>query len=203
MTRSLTAPSRTCSASTRPPPMAAAADTCTWSSIRRSAPPTGSSTWPDASRGRVCLSTTRCPSTPRPSCEMRLPNPDDREAGVGDERVAAFAPGRVNLIGEHTDYNGGLCLPFARGRGITVSARPIAGTQISVLRRDSGEEDMFESARPGPATGWRAYVRGVCAELAAAGPAAPAARVEIDSDLPAGVGLSSSAALEVALALAL
>jgi galactokinase len=134
---------------------------------------------------------------------MRLPNPDDREAGVGDERVAAFAPGRVNLIGEHTDYNGGLCLPFALGRGITVSARPIAGTQISVLRRDSGEEDMFEPARPGPAIGWRAYVRGVCAELAAAGPAAPAARVEIDSDLPAGVGLSSSAALEVALALAL
>ncbi len=128
---------------------------------------------------------------------------DERVAGFGYESVAAFAPGRVNLIGEHTDYNGGLCLPFALERGVTVTARAIPGTRISVLTREFGQEDAFESARPEPATGWRAYVRGVCAELAAAGLAAPAARVEIESDLTAGVGLSSSAALEVALALAL
>jgi galactokinase len=124
-------------------------------------------------------------------------------AANANERAVAFAPGRVNLIGEHTDYNCGLCLPFALELGVTVSARAISGTMMSVLTHDSGEEDVFEAAWPAPATGWRAYVRGICAELAAAGPAAPAARIEIESDLPAGVGLSSSAALEVALALAL
>jgi galactokinase len=118
-------------------------------------------------------------------------------------RVTAFAPGRVNLIGEHTDYNGGLCLPFAIERGITVTAEPHGGDEIEVRARDLGARDRFSLRAMEPATGWRAYVRGVAAELIAAGHPVPAARLEITSELPAGGGLASSAALTVATALAL
>ena len=95
-------------------------------------------------------------------------------------RVVAFAPGRVNLIGEHTDYNGGLSLAFAIREGVTVSVEPGGGDH---------DDDP--------------YVRGTIAELRAAGVEVPDVRVSIESDLPQGSGLSSSAALEVALCLAL
>jgi len=119
------------------------------------------------------------------------------------ERCIAFAPGRVNLIGEHTDYNDGLSLPFAIEQGVTVTATRIAGDEIEARALDLGEEDRFARSRPEAAAGWRAFVRGAVAELAAAGHAVPATRVEITGTLPQGGGLSSSAALEVALCLAL
>jgi galactokinase len=115
----------------------------------------------------------------------------------------AHGPGRVNLIGEHTDYNGGLCLPFAIARGVTVSAERIDGDDVVAVARDLGEEDRFALASPPPTSGWRAFVRGLVAELRAAGHSVPAARVEIEGEVPRGAGLSSSAALETALALAL
>jgi galactokinase len=119
-------------------------------------------------------------------------------------RVVAFAPGRVNLIGEHTDYNDGLALPFAVARGVTVTAtRLTRGAEVEALAHDLGEADRFPLVRPGPAAGWRAYVRGVVAELQAAGHELPAVRLEIAGTIPSGSGLSSSAALEVALGLAL
>ena len=118
-------------------------------------------------------------------------------------RVIAFAPGRVNLIGEHTDYNGGLCLPFAIDQGITVAATPLGVREIEVHARDLGASDRFLLTAIEPAFGWRAYVRGVAAELAAAGRGLTGARLEITSDLPAGGGLASSAALTIATALAL
>src|SRR4051794_28863495 len=93
----------------------------------------------------------------------------------------AYAPGRVNLIGEHTDYNGGLSLPFAIARGVTVTA-------------DAGGDEVVLDA---PAA--EPYVRGIVAELGFTG----GVRLSIDSDLPIGAGLSSSAALCVATALAL
>jgi galactokinase len=115
----------------------------------------------------------------------------------------AFAPGRVNLIGEHTDYNDGLCLPFAIERGVTVTAEPIRAGRFEARAEDLGEEDAFDAADGSGAEGWRAFVRGTVAELAAAGHELPGAGLTIESDLPRGAGLSSSAALEVALALAL
>jgi galactokinase len=115
----------------------------------------------------------------------------------------AFAPGRVNLIGEHTDYNLGLCLPFAIERGVTVSAEPLSGERFEAVATDVGQRDGFDRGDRSPAEGWRAFVRGTVAELDAAGHDVPPARLTIDSDLPRGAGLSSSAALEVALALAL
>jgi galactokinase len=122
---------------------------------------------------------------------------------AGADRVVAHGPGRVNLIGEHTDYNGGLALPFAIERGVTVTATAAAGDAVTVEARDVGEEDAFPLADPGPAEGWRAFVRGTVAELRAAGRPPRAAHLVVESDLAQGAGLSSSAALEAALCLAL
>lgn len=120
-------------------------------------------------------------------------------------RVVAFAPGRVNLVGEHTDYNGGRALPFAIAQGVTVTATAVDGDAIEVHAAAPGEDDRFPVAGPDPASagGWRTFVRGVAAELAAAGDELSPVRLEIAGDLPQGAGLGSSAALEVALALAL
>ena len=111
----------------------------------------------------------------------------------------AFGPGRVNLIGEHTDYNGGLALPFAIEQGVTVIATPVDGDELVAVAHDLGEEDRFDRADPPGAGGWRAFVRGVVAELRID----EAVRLDITGDLPQGSGLSSSAALEAALCLAL
>lgn len=120
-------------------------------------------------------------------------------------RAAAFAPGRVNLIGEHTDYNDGLCLPFATERGVTVSTQRRAGTVLEVATDLDRAGDRFDLADPplDAARGWRAHVRGTVAALGRSGAAVPPARVRIESDLPPGAGLASSAALKVALVLAL
>jgi galactokinase len=117
--------------------------------------------------------------------------------------AAAFAPGRVNLIGEHTDYNDGLALPFAITEGVTVEALAIGGPQVEAVALDLGEDDRFAHGQPGRAEGWRAFVRGMVSELSRAGAPLAGARVEIGGDVPRGSGLSSSAALEVALGLAL
>jgi galactokinase len=101
--------------------------------------------------------------------------------------IRAFAPGRANLIGEHTDYNDGLSLPFAVRQGVTVTAEPRAGRDI--VSPTLPDDDP--------------YLRGAVAELRAAGIDLPGATIEIESDLPREAGLSSSAALCVSLVLAL
>ena len=95
--------------------------------------------------------------------------------------IRAFGPGRVNLIGEHTDYNGGLALPFAIARGVTVELAPRDDGQIRADARDVGEHDAFPAAEPGRADGWRAFVRGTVGELRASGVDVPGA----DSPSPA------------------
>jgi len=119
------------------------------------------------------------------------------------ERVRARGPGRVNLIGEHTDYNAGLALPFAIDRGVTVTAERLTGERVQAHALDAGEEDDFALAAPERAGGWRAFVRGTVAELTAAGYVLQPCRLTIEGDLEQGLGLSSSAALETALSLAL
>ena len=123
-----------------------------------------------------------------------------------------LAPGRANLMGEHTDYNDGFVLPFALGQGVTAAAARIPDRAGSRPRRltlcsrqqpsDLVEVDL-DGLAPGRVTGWAAYPAGVAWALEAAGHRVPAACVAIDSDVPAGAGLSSSAALECATALAL
>jgi galactokinase len=127
---------------------------------------------------------------------------------VRRERACAFAPGRVNLIGEHTDYNLGLALPFAIAEGVTVRAQatdPHAPDAQRIYARayDLGEEDEFGLTDISGAGGWRAFVRGTAAELAKVGHPPVGARLEIGGEVEQGAGLSSSAALEVALCLAL
>ena len=116
------------------------------------------------------------------------------------------APGRVNLIGEHTDYNQGFVLPFAIDRHATVAARARDDGQVRVSSMFSDEVVEIGSAAigPGAVTGWSAYPLGVSWALARQ------AQVEvagfdllIDSDVPTGAGLSSSAAIECATAVAL
>jgi galactokinase len=125
-------------------------------------------------------------------------------SGALDTEVAAFAPGRVNLIGEHTDYNEGLALPFAITLGITARAQPRRDRRVEVEAVDLGESDEFEIGdAPGEPGGWRSFVRGVLVELGEAGLPLAGARLEIGGDIPRGAGLSSSAALEVAVALAM
>ena len=119
------------------------------------------------------------------------------------ERAVAFAPGRVNLIGEHTDYNGGLALPFAIAQGTVVQARATADEHIRAYAVDLDEDDFFALNDRARGEGWRAFVRGAVAELSDAGTPSPGASLRIGGDLPRGAGLSSSAALEVALCLAL
>jgi galactokinase len=119
-------------------------------------------------------------------------------------QVVAFGPGRVNLLGEHTDYNDGLCLPFAIARGVTVHAQALDGGRVQAHADDLDEDDDFPAADPPRgAEGWRAFVHGTIGELRAAGRPVEGVRLQISGDVPRGAGLSSSAALSTALALAL
>jgi galactokinase len=106
------------------------------------------------------------------------------------------SPGRVNLIGEHVDYNGGLVLPMAIDR----EDRKVVAWAETVAQQDSFDLDRLGRANK---CDWCNYVRGVAALLVRAGVDVPGADVVIASDLPIGGGLSSSASLEVGMAYAL
>jgi len=107
-------------------------------------------------------------------------------------RLTYRAPGRVNLIGEHTDYAGGLVLPIAIEQGVTLTVED-AGCELELRSEGFGP----------PESGWGRYVDGIVAELAALGRPDVGFRGALTSTLPAGAGLSSSAALTVAVALGL
>ncbi len=117
--------------------------------------------------------------------------------------VISSAPGRVNLIGEHTDYNGGEVLPIAIDRRtyIAIQRSDLGRSRVaSVSESLSGE---FDARSPVRAGAWWDYLAGVCAQLTAGGIEVPQFDALVISDVPTGAGLSSSAALEVATSLAL
>jgi galactokinase len=114
------------------------------------------------------------------------------------------APGRVNLIGEHTDYNLGLVLPAAIDLEIRVAFVPTADRRVELLSLAMGERDGFSLDQIGPRTGgWIDYVAGVAKVLLEAGVPVRGLRGVVAATLPTSAGLSSSAALELASALAL
>jgi galactokinase len=135
---------------------------------------------------------------PRPALAARVLG----ERFGAEPAVVASAAGRVNLIGEHTDYNGGEVLPIAIGRRTVVAVRPNGGAE---WRAASATEEGVGSFAETPARvgAWWDYVAGVSVMLREAGVAVPPCDVAVWSDVPAGAGLSSSAALEVATAVAL
>jgi galactokinase len=129
-----------------------------------------------------------------------------RERFGMDPHGVWHAPGRANLIGEHTDYNEGFVLPFALDRGTLTAAALTSGGVLEVRSlqvADGGVTVPLDGLAPGKVTGWAAYPAGVAWALREAGYPLGGACLAIDSDLPQGAGLSSSAALECGVALAL
>jgi galactokinase len=117
--------------------------------------------------------------------------------------VRADAPGRVNLIGEHTDYNGGLVLPIAIPQRTVVELAPSADATVRVASATVGETGEYEVGAEARRGGWLDYVQGVTAVLVAQGHLVGGFDARIASRVPIGAGVSSSAALEVALLRAL
>jgi galactokinase len=115
------------------------------------------------------------------------------------------APGRVNLIGEHTDYNDGFVMPAAIGFYTTIAASARADRRICVYSVDFAESAEFslDDLIPSPTDHWTDYVRGVAGMLLAKGAPLQGASLVIKGEVPIGAGLSSSAAIEVATAFAL
>jgi galactokinase len=126
----------------------------------------------------------------------------------GEPTVVVRAPGRVNLIGEHTDYNDGFVLPVAIDRSALVAADLRADRRVQIHALDLDAQTTFRLADVSPEAGitrqndWSDYPRGVAWALQAQGKALAGMNAVLTSDVPIGAGLSSSAAIEVAFAYA-
>jgi galactokinase len=140
-------------------------------------------------------------SEPEMGTERHADLPGFEELFGREATITADAPGRVNLIGEHTDYNGGWVLPMAIPQRTRVEFGTRIGTLVRAwsanLREPQIEEYRLEEESPG--RGWLDYVQGVTQILRLDGHRLRGFDVRIDSDIPLGSGLSSSAALEVSL----
>lgn len=120
-------------------------------------------------------------------------------------QLLVTAPGRINLIGEHTDYNEGFVMPIAVDRVLCVAARPRDDDTVCIVATDLNGRDVFRltDIQPSERGDWRNYPRGVAWVLRRNGVRLTGMDAVIASDIPIGAGLSSSAALEVGVALAL
>lgn len=138
--------------------------------------------------------------------------PSGLDAGAGRDRFgelfdgapdgAWFAPGRVNLIGEHTDYNDGFVLPAALSQGALAQARrrPDRTLRLHSINADETTTLDLDDIRPGADLGWAAYLAGVGWAAAQRGLDVPGLDLVVTSDVPLGAGLSSSAALSCVVA---
>ena len=121
----------------------------------------------------------------------------------GVPAVVASAPGRVNIIGEHTDYNGGEVLPIAIERRTWVALGPSMRHMSRAVSGSEQLEGQFDPRVPTRSGQWWDYVSGVSARFAARGAMVPALDIAVVSDVPVAAGLSSSAAIAVAMGAAL
>jgi galactokinase len=126
-----------------------------------------------------------------------------RSAYGADPAGLWAAPGRVNLIGEHTDYNDGFVLPFALPQHVVAAAAPAGAPGWTVCSTLAEDTVTFTATEPDRVEGWAGYVAGIVWALRDAGFDVPPARLALASDVPLGSGLSSSAALESAVLTAL
>jgi len=141
------------------------------------------------------------PATDRPEIHMRL-----MQSGPSLDEVQRFrAPARINIIGEHTDYNDGLVLPTTTALFTSIAARPRPDRIVRVDSRNMQDARSFDldDIEPDDNPGWVDYAKGVAAELEAEGIQLQGADLEIESEIPLGGGLSSSASFELAVATAL
>ena len=145
-----------------------------------------------------------------PTPSLHVPDLESARAGFRgaygrDAEVAWLAPGRVNLIGEHTDYNDGFVLPLAIPAGCLalVAARDSGVVRIASAQEDDTAKVQVEGLAPGAVDGWARYVAGVVWALAEAGKPVAGVDIYVDGNVPGGAGLSSSAALECCVAGAL
>ena len=131
--------------------------------------------------------------------------PGFRELFGRPAEAAAEAPGRVNLIGEHTDYNGGFVLPTAipQKTRAEVARRPDKLVRAASANEDAGRPSEYELGRESRRHAWIDYVQGVTAELARRGFPVSGFDLRVQSTVPTGSGLSSSAALEISVLRAL
>jgi len=116
--------------------------------------------------------------------------------------ISAFAPGRLELIGNHTDYNDGYVMAFAINMGITIQGEPNTDDKVQINSKEFGEESFsIKAIKKNPHKPWADYIKGVLSKLQEATAPVGGFKAEILSTLPSGAGMSSSAAVEVATAL--
>ena len=126
------------------------------------------------------------------------------EERYGEGATLYASPGRINLIGEHTDYNGGFVFPGAVDKGIVAAIRPTRAEQCRVYALDMQEEATFGlSEEQKPQASWAHYIFGVCREVQKRGGQIGCFDAVFDGNVPLGAGMSSSAALESTFAFAL
>ncbi len=120
------------------------------------------------------------------------------------DAVLVRAPGRVNLIGEHTDYNDGFVLPIAIEYDVRFAVSPRSDREVRIYSLDFGQEIVFDLDHlpDAPAGDWGDYIRGMAVELTRAGYLLRGMEGVVEGNIPQGAGLSSSAAMEVAAGLA-
>ena len=118
----------------------------------------------------------------------------------GDVQLVVHAPGRVNLLGEHTDYNEGFVLPMALHLGAWIALRPRADGRVVLRSLDFGDEHEFDLGRLQRGQGWIEYVKGTAWAFQESGATLRGWEGVVTGEVPIGAGLASSAALEVAAA---
>ncbi len=120
------------------------------------------------------------------------------------QTITVKSPGRINIIGEHTDYNDGFVLPAAVDKSITMAVRRNGTNLVNVTATNVGETYTFDLQGFAPLSGgWQNYIMGVVAELQKIGASIPGFDAKFEGNVPIGGGMSSSAALECSLAYAL